>query len=190
MASNIDFDGFVERRKELDQLMMSNADMQKKVQGIVRDVLKAVRTNMSEEAKRAMDSDPRRAYQAVRSMVYRSILGGNVNILQGRRAGSKRAPLPPKRDWSAYVNRKGNRRGGNRTPRTQRTEDLMTYYGKDRGFILRFLNAGTASRHNGYRDTGSITATNWFGNRSHKEMEEASQKLAQYIEQLIAERLK
>lgn len=206
-------EGFVEQKKELDRLLMSNPAMEKKMQGIIRKVLSAVRKNMSKEALVAMKEDPRKASKAVRTMVYKRILGGNVNILNKRRASGGGGSYTPQRTLLA------GQRGGNRRPRSARTIALESYYGKDRGFILRFMNSGTPGNRNlqnfrvdparehvhrgsqggnlqkygktintGYR--GHIAPRNWFGNRSHQEMESAAENLSRFIDKLIQQELK
>ena len=164
---------------------MSNPEMEKKVQGLIRKVLLAARRTISGDAKGMMKNDPRQAYKAVKSAVYRRILGGNVSILNKRKAG-KRGPVPPVvHQLETRVNSKGNHRGGNRMPRSRRTEDLLTYQGADRGFILRFLNAGTEGRESRIGNRGSISARNFFENSSQKAMEQAAAQLDALIEDLI-----
>ena len=196
-------EGFVEQKKQLDALLMSNPAMEKKVQGLIRKVLAEVRKAMGEAATDAMDADPRKAYKAVRSVVYKRILGGNVNILNKKRASGGGGSYTPTRTL------KSGQRGGNRKVRSDRTRKLESYYGSDRGFILRFLNAGTPGNRNlqdfryderrkvdkwnkhpntGYR--GHIAPRNFFGNRSHQEMENAAENLTNLIDKLIAEELK
>ena len=81
MGDNLEIDGFVKQRKELEGLLMSNPDMEKKVQKIIRAVLSHVRKDVSQSARGAMNADPRQAYKAVKTSVYRRILGGSVSIL-------------------------------------------------------------------------------------------------------------
>lgn len=78
--------------------------------------------------------------------------------------------------------------------RSKRTNQVDSYYGSDRGFILRFLNAGTDTRYAGTRDgnmkhafRGRLTATDWFGTASQKELEEASGMFADLVERAIEE---
>jgi hypothetical protein len=189
---------------------MSNPAMEKKVQALIRKVLGAVRKSVGQAARDKMGSDPRKAYLAVRSAIYKRILGGNVNILRKKRATAGSSSYTPTRTL------RSGQRGGNRRNRSERTKNLEAYYGSDRGFILRFLNQGTNERvinfttdenrenvHRGSRggnirkygktiNTGSrgrIAARNWFGPRSQKEMEHAAETLTQYIDKLIKETL-
>ena len=62
----------------------------------------------------------------------------------------------------------------------------MSYQGADRGFILRFLNAGTSERNTRYGKRGSITARNWFGPRSQQEMEKAAANMDKLIDDIVA----
>lgn len=201
-------DGFVRQRKELERLLMSDPSMEKKVQALIRKVLFQVRAALSREARAAIGSDPRQAYKAVKTAVWRQLLGGSVSILQKRRAGGSGSYEP---------SRHPSPRGGNRRPRSARTAALDAYYGSDRGFVLRFLNAGTEERavrfsydprresvrrgsrggnlrsygktvNTGYR--GRIKARNWFGPRSQREMEKAARNLELLIGQLIEQQLK
>ena len=188
-GNGIQTEGFVEQRKELEQLLMTNPSMEKAVQDIMRKVLSSARSKMTAAARQAMDTDPRQAYKAVRTMVYRQILGGNINILNKKKASG------------------GGGAGGSRRGRTKDTERIMSYMGSDRGFILRFVNAGTdarvATHMNGhailrkekvkwhtYKSSeiggrGAIRARNWFGNSSQSAMEEAAAQFAQQIDNLI-----
>lgn len=211
ITDNFQAEGFVEQRKELEKLMMSNPSMEKKVQGLIRKVLNEVRKYMTEAARKSMDEDPRHASNAVRMMVYKRILGGNVNILQKRRASGGGGTYTPTKTL------KSGQRGGNRRTRSERTMKLESYMGNNRGFVLRFLNAGTEDRviknfnvdearwhvHRGSRGgdinkygktintgfRGRIASRNFFGNRSHQEMEHAARNLEALIDELIKQEL-
>ena len=185
ISGAFEVDGIVRQKQELESLLMSNPEMEKKVQGLIRKVLLQARKQISGDIHGVIKNDPRQAYKAVKSAVYRRILGGNVSILNKRKAG-KRGPVPPVvHQLETRVNSKGNHRGGNRMPRSRRTEDLLTYQGADRGFILRFLNAGTSERNTRYGNRGSISARNFFENSSQKAMEQAAAQLDALIEDLI-----
>ena len=191
ISGAFEVDGIVRQKQELESLLMSNPAMEKKVQGLIRKVLVAARREISNDIKGGgvMKSDPRQAYKAVKSAVYRRILGGNVSILSKRRAG-KRGPLPPVvHQLETRVNSKGNHRGGNRMPRSRRTEDLLTYQGADRGFILRFLNAGTEDRESRVGNRGAISPRSFFVTSSQQAMEKAAEQLDVLIEDLIKKEL-
>ena len=182
-------DGLVKQKEALELLMMSNPAMEKKVQGLIRRVLMTARRQVSGDIKGDIKNDPRQAYKAVKSAVYRRILGGNISILSKRHAG-KRGPVPPiVHKLEKQLNSKGNHRGGNRMPRSRRTEDLLTYQGSDRGFILRFLNAGTDPRESRIGNRGSISARAFFASSSQQAMEQAAAQLDSLIEDLIKKEL-
>lgn len=189
ISGAFEVDGIVRQKQELEALLMSNPQIEKKVQGLIRKVLLTARKEISDAASGKIKNDPRQAYKAVKSAVYRRILGGNVSILNKRKAGT-RGPVPPVYHALEHrTNSKGNHRGGNRMPRSRRTEDLMTYQGSDRGFILRFLNAGTEGRESRVGNRGSIAARNFFGTSSQQAMEKAAEQLDLLIQDLIKQEL-
>ena len=209
-----EIDGFVQQRKELEALLMSNPQMEKKVQGLIRKVLMQARKQIGDAAKQpnVMKSDPRQAYKAVKTAVYRQILGGNVSLYRKKRASKTGG------DYTPITTIQPGQRGGNRRPRGGRTKQLQSYMGSDRGFVLRFLEAGTPGNRNlrgfrydesrehvhrgsqggnirkygktintGYR--GHISARNFFGTSSQQAMEQAAQQLTQYIDELIKQKI-
>lgn len=182
MADNgtIEIKGLDERIKQLGEAQTKNPMMRKRINEVIRQALAQVRKTLQSGAQSGlqMDSDPRHAYKAVRYAVYRRIFGGQVNILQSRRAGAMRLYEPP------HTLKEGQR-GGNRRRRTQRTTDLMSYEGKDRGFILRFLNAGTDTRRTRYGNRGAIAPRNWFGPASQQQLQHASANLDKMIDDII-----
>ena len=124
ISGAFEVDGLVKQRQELENLMMSNPAMEKKVQGLIRKVLLQARKTISGEISPKIKNDPHQAYKAVKTAVYRRILGGSVSILNKRRAGS-RLPVPPVvHKLETQVNSKGNHRGGNRMPRSRRSNSV------------------------------------------------------------------
>ena len=190
ISGAFEVDGLVKQKEALESLMMSNPAMEKKVQGLIRKVLMTARRQVSGDIKGDIKSDPRQAYKAVKSAVYRRILGGNISILSKKHAG-KRGPVPPiVHQLETRTNSKGNHRGGNRMPRSRRTEDLLTYQGADRGFVLRFLNQGTDGRESRIGNRGAIAPRNFFATSSQKAMEQAAEQLDRLIEELIKKEIK
>ena len=196
-------EGYEEQMKQLRQMMTDDPTFRRRINAVLKQVLNEARKAISEDAKSVVKNDPRNAYKAVRSAVYKRILGGQVNILQKRKAGTPTNYRKPLKGLP--------KRGGNRWGRSQRTKDLEGYEGADRGFILRFINAGTADRgitsytdRTGTRHSlrsassqnyktraltgnrGSIAARNWFGGASHAALEKASRQLQELIDRIIA----
>ena len=202
-------DGLLKQKQELESLLTSNPAMEKKVQNLIRKVLMAARKEVSKSAKDAMKSDPRQAYKAVKTAVYRQILGGSVSILNKR--GVKFDNYEPSRALRA------GQRGGNRRERSDRSNKLLHYAGDSRAFVLRFLNAGTQGRviqflsdphrsqvkrgsrggdlrkygkttNTGRR--GNITPRNFFGTSSHTAMQKAAEQLRVLIDDMIKKEMK
>ena len=169
-------------------LFVDNPETRKRIRKIVRAELLEAAKRLREDARYEMKDDPRKAYRAVKSTVYRKILGGNVSILNPRKAGARYQLIKPRK-----LDQNPRQRGGNRVKRSSRTEAVDTYFGKDRAFILRFVNSGTARRDAGTRggrihgNRGSIAARNWFGNMAPHELDLAAENLANVIEEELAE---
>jgi hypothetical protein len=202
MADNgtIEIKGLDERIKQLGEASTKNPMMEKRIREVIRKVLSEVRKSMQRSAKVGlnMNADPRKAYKAVRMAVYRRIFGGQVNILQSYNAVPGVYYEPPRK-------LRAGQRGGNRMRQSARTRDLMSYQGADRGFILRFLNAGTEPRYAGHGRNGrtesqrmrhieryegrgfrgAIAARNWFGPRSQEELEHAARNIDALIDDII-----
>lgn len=197
-------EGLQEQVAQMKRMMSDDPDFRKRVNAVIRRVLNEARKQIMANAKSEMDSDPRHAYKAVRSAVYRRILGGQVNILQRRRAGKAGNYEKPRKGLP--------KRGGNRWGRSERTKQLEGYEGADRGFILRFNNAGTVDRmihsytdkNGGKHDLqsggtmsikhharggnrGQIRGHNWFGSASQNALEKASESMQEYIDRIINE---
>jgi hypothetical protein len=62
---------------------------------------------------------------------------------------------------------------------------MDSYEGKDRSFILRFINNGTVKRGTRYGNRGSIRARNWFGRSTAYQMDAASIEIAKEIENML-----
>lgn len=172
----------IENNVKLERLLASNPDMEKKVQKIVRKVLIGAQKGVQQKA---MKLSTKQAYMAVRKAVYKKVLGGNLNIISGGKSAGKRAPIPPESQ-----RKKTHARGGNRIPRSQRTIDMLTYTGPDRGFILRFLNEGTTTRTSRYGNRGAIAARNWFGPAATQELNRIADEFDKLLDVLIQQEFK
>ena len=204
----MEIDGLVKQREELEKLMMSNPAMEKKVQGLIRKVLMEARKEIGSGIQ-FKHGDPRQAYKAVKTAVYRRILGGSVSILNKRRAGTPGNYEPPR-------TLRPGQRGGNRRTRSDRTQQIMNYDGSSRSFVLRFLNQGTqgrsiefrydAARENVKRGSrggnvskygkttntgrrGNIAPRNFFGQLAPRAMDKAAENLTNLIDELIKNEL-
>ena len=193
----VTIEGQEQLEAKLKALKTDSPGFEKRLRDAIKKVLGEVRKKLQGEAQSGlqMQSDPRNAYKAVRYAVYKRIFGGQVNILDSRKAS--KSTYEPARNPS--------QRGGNRMARSQRTKDLMEYQGASRGFVLRFLNAGTDARYaghgrngraeaekerfilqndgRGYR--GRIAPRNWFGPRSQHELENAAGRIQEIIDRVI-----
>lgn len=172
---------FVEQQKVLEQALSTNPKTQKALQKLVRKAIAEARAGVVAAARSSMESDPRGAARAVRTSVYRKILGGNINIYNSRKAHGSTSYEPPR-------TLRPGQRGGNRVPRGGRTAQVMGYEARDRGFILRFLNSGTGERTAGTRggalsgNRGAIAPRNWFRGATEWQLRQAADNLANLID--------
>ena len=139
MRVEINLDAIRKHIADLNKMLVSDKDTQARFRNIIRKELRATRNKVAKAVHGALDNDPRQAYRAIRHNVYKQILGGNINILNQRKA-SKIVPYAPIRTLQP------KQWGGNRRERSTRTEKLNSYYGVSRGFVLRFQNSGTDVR--------------------------------------------
>ena len=171
----------LEQKQVLEQALSTNPKTQKALQKLIRQVITEARGKVAQSAKGVMESDPRQSYRAVRSSVYKKILGGNINIFNSRKAHGTNSYEPPRK-------LRPGQRGGNRVARGKRTDTVMHYAPQDRGFILRFINSGTAERMAGSRggrlsgNRGSIAPRNWFRGATERQLTQAVDKLANLID--------
>lgn len=185
---NMEVTGLDELSKKLDRLQAKDSQMEEQIVKIIKQALKDARKLVQSDAATALKGkDPRHAAKAVRTMIYKQILGGNINILRKRKAGSGKSGYEPPRTL------RPGQRGGNRVPRSARTQQMMDYRGSDRGFILMWLNSGTGKREAGTRggrlhgNRESITARNWFPSSGLNAMKLASQYIEDEINRLVEE---
>ena len=198
ISGAFEVDGLVKQREELESLISTDPAMEKRLQKVIRKVLMAARKTVMDSIQ-FKHGDPREARKAVKTAVYRRILGGSVSLLNKRRAGAAGNYEPPRKGSSG--------RGGNRRHRSQDTQRMMRYQGADRAFILRFLNQGTAGRnienfatnpkreewpsvekwnkHPNTGNRGSIAARNFFSSSSHRALQQAAAELDKLIDDMI-----
>lgn len=184
-------DVWVKQREVLEQTLSTNPKTQKALQKLIQEVLQEARQQVVASTRGALDSDPRKAASGIRRVVYKKILGANLNILNMRRkAGQPTTYEPPRK-----LDRNPNQRGGNRVPRSSRTNTVMHYGPHDRQWILRIVNSGTADREAGTRggrlhgNRGSISARNFFRGAGERALTQAADKLANLIDVELAKML-
>lgn len=150
----------VEQQKALEAALSTNPKTEAVLRKIIRKYVLEARKDVVQGIK-FNNGDPRGARQAVKTSVYKKVLGANINILNGRKAHGTNSYEPPRK-------LRQGQRGGNRVKRGNRTDQVMHYAGPDRGFILRFVNSGTGGREAGTRggrltgNRGSIAARHFF----------------------------
>ena len=181
----------VEQKKALDAALSTNPKTQTVLRRIIRKCIRQARKTMIASVP-FKNGDPRHAIQSIRTSVYRKILGAQVNRYSSRKAHNKSNYVPPRtlNKWN---------RGGNRRSRSARTDQIMHYGPLDRGFILRWVNAGThgraiaftenpsrkVDRWNTHPNTGnreSIAARHWFRNASDRALAEAAVQISSLID--------
>ena len=173
----------VEQNQVLEQALSTNPKTQKALQKLIQQVLKEARDQVVSATKGALNSDPRGAAQGIRRIVYKKILGANLNILDRHKAGKPTDYEPPRK-----LDQNPRQRGGNRVPRSARTNTVMHYGPYDRLWILRIVNSGTTERVAGNRggrlhgNRGRIAARNFFGPAANSALMRAADKLANLID--------
>lgn len=184
----------VEQKQVLEQALSTNPKTQKALQKLIRKVIMEARAKVASTAEDKMKNDPRGAARAVRTAVYKKILGANINIYNSRKAHGSTSYQPPRIGTKDPYGR-----GGNRRVRNGRTARIMSYDALDRGFILRWINNGTSERNisftqndrrkedkwNNHPNTGnrgSIAARNFFKGAGERALVTAADNLANLID--------
>ena len=175
---DIQVSGFVEKQAVFERLLTTDPAFNKNFRTVIKQVLKEARAKISRDAADYIQDDPRKAARAVKFSVYKQIFGGNVSILQKRKAG-------PKYELHRQRTLQPGQRGGNRRPRVESRNRLDQYYGSDRGFILRFLSSGTETRQTRYGNRGSIGPRGLFGHIAPWHMDQAASDVAAAINEYV-----
>ena len=191
------------QQKALEAALTTSPQSERTIRRLIRKAVLEARASVARSI-RFQNGDPHGTRQAVRSTVYRKVLGGNLNILSRRTAAA-----PASGTAASATPRTG--RGGNRMPRSARTQQILDYAPADRGFILRFVNSGTRQRFAGFRNSesaaasryaaarsawesgqgrtgnrGSIAARDFFARYGEQALEAAASRLAAMIEEEMA----
>ena len=139
-----------------------------------------------------LPNDPRASRYGVSRDKVRSKKGliyGQIKIYQPKTAGNRKNTYvqPRKLDQNPH------QRGGNRVPRSARTQQMLDYGPRDRGMILRWLSGGTGQRTAGTRNgrlggnRGSISPRHYFSRSVNSHVDAVMEHLAQRIDQRIEE---
>jgi len=184
----------------LQAAMTTDPKMRKAIQQHIREAIWEARKEMINSVSFA-NGDPRQSLRAIRNSVYDKILGGQINIRKAKSDhGGGSGYTPPRKLVPGQ-------RGGNRRPRSERTEQINRGSPLDRGWILNILNKGTKTRVIGFRNTvkanrtrydnrvyrigrgdtsrtgnrGSIAARNWFMPAAESALSQAMQRISEMV---------
>ena len=185
----------------LQAAMTTDPKMRKAIQQHIREALFEARKEMINSINFA-NGDPRQSLRAIRTSVYEKVLGGQINIKRSRKDhGTGSVYTPPRKLVPGQ-------RGGNRRPRSQRTEQINSGSPLDRGWILNILNKGTKTRVIGFKNTvkgnrtryenrvyrihrgdkartgnrGAIAPRNWFMPAAESALQMAMQRISEMID--------
>ena len=168
--------------KNIESMMTENPDMRDRLMAVIKeDMMKARNAVVNNLSNAFENGDPMEARRAVRHVVYKSILGGNLNILNMQRGTASWKYISKEKK----VQQNPHMVGGNRRKKSTKTYRMEGYEGRARGMILRWVNKGTNTRDTKYGNRGAISARNFFGPRASAALNVVSQHLAQMIEEEI-----
>lgn len=184
----------------LQAAMTTDPKMRKAIQQHIREAIWEARKEMINSVSFA-NGDPRQSLRAIRNSVYDKILGGQINIRKSKSDhGGGSGYTPPRKLVPGQ-------RGGNRRPRSERTEQINRGSPLERWWILNILNKGTKTRVIGFRNTvkanrtrydnrvyrigrgdtsrtgnrGSIAARNWFMPAAESVLSQAMQRISEMV---------
>lgn len=188
--NTVEIEGYLENAQLLERLLTRDADFAKAYRQVIRKALQKARRLVGDDVKFniGVGRDPRDAYKAVKMGVYKSIFGGNISILNRKKAGAM------KTSYHAPRTLQSGQRGGNRVPMSARTLQVMSYYGTDRAFVLRWLEEGTyktpkrmagtrGGKLHGNRE--GITAGHVFSSAAPQRLEQAINDIAEGFAEYI-----
>lgn len=138
----------MESKKVLEAALSTNPETQAVLRKIIRKYVLEARAQVV-SGIHFENGDPRGTRQAVRTSVYKRVLGANINIYSPKQVRGGGTSYEPPRKL------RPKQRGGNRVKRSDRTNDFLHTYGPlARGMILRWVNSGTDGRYAGYGRNG------------------------------------
>ena len=179
----------------LEQALTTDPKMERALRKLIKRVIMQARTEVVGDVHDALKNDPRNAARAVRTAVYKKVLGANINIFSSKKAHGSTGYEPPRKGSTG--------RGGNRRPRNGRTAQIMGYGALDRGFILRWVNEGMTrtnprtikfapkgnrkedkwNHHPNTGNRGVIEGRHFFRSAADRELAKAVDRLAVMIEE-------
>ena len=173
----------IQNNVHLEKLLTTDPAMEAEIKNALDYILAEARKDVVSDLRSQITNDPKHAVRAVRRTLYKQILGGNINILRKKRAG-----------------RTGNVPASTRG-RLKKTEQILGYQGSDRGFILRFLNAGTKPRESSYMNAhlirngnrasrGMIPGKDFFGPAAKAAINQVLPILQQKFDEIIQQQIK
>lgn len=170
-------------QQQLEHMSIKEIDRKATDKKIMANELRRVRKATQAAAKTALNGDRMQANKGVRMVLYKTIQGGNINILTRHRGGVEIN--------SEIYNRQGNRY------RSERSKLIASYWGASRSYVLRWQQAGTKQRTAGtkysYRggsgNRGMIIAKDFMAT-ARTEMQAAADNVVRqlsFIDQLFME---
>lgn len=201
MEFRLEYKGLVEHQKTLEALFNSMEGGSRNLVGGQKSLYNYLRKAVSEaetELRKltigtmGIANDPRASRYGVsrdKAKSKKGLIWGQIKIFQPKTAGSMTNTYvqPRKLDQNPH------QRGGNRVPRSARTQQILEYGPRDRGFILRFLEGGTKARTAGTRNgrlsgnRGNISARHYFSRSANSHVETVMQHLAEKIDNKIVQ---
>ena len=172
----------IQNNVHLEKLLTTDPAMEAEIKNAIDYILAEARKDVVSDLSAKITNDPKHAVRAVRRTLYKQILGGNINILRKKRAG---------RTGTVPASSRG---------RLKKTEQILGYQGSDRGFILRFLNAGTNPRESSYMNAhlirngnrasrGMITGKDFFGPAAKAAINQVLPILQQKFDKIIQQQI-
>lgn len=190
----------IDQLKAFDEALSTSDRAAGRLRKLVRKEILAARAEVV-RGIRFKDGDPRGTRQAVRTTVYKRVFGANLNIFNSRKAHGSNS-------YQYEYKRMPGQRGGNRRKRSGITARMMSYAGIDRGFILRWLNDGTAARsisfraderrgryasNSGHRvntgNRGRISGSHFFRSLGERALARMAERLSVAIEEELSKML-
>ena len=189
----------LEQQQVLEKALSTNPKTQAALRKLIKRVIMQARAEVVSNIH-FKNGDPRNSARAVRTAVYKKILGANINIYDSRKKHGTQNYTPPRTLHPGQ-------RGGNR--RVRHFRDMGIYAPEDRGFILRWVNEGMTktnprvvkftpnesrkvdkwNKHPNTGNRGAIAPRNFFRGAAERALVKATGILAEMIDTELEEML-